>query len=48
MGPPPRLVKACEGKKDGDSCQVVFADKTLNGNCGKGRDETLVCRPPRH
>lgn len=44
-GPQPEMLKACEGKKADDVCQVTFGDKSLAGTCQTGRGYTLNCRP---
>ena len=46
-GPPPEAVKACEGKKAGDTASFSGRDgRTLTGTC-ESRDGVLALRPNR-
>lgn len=41
-GPPPEAIEACEGKKEGDSCEFEGRRGKVTGTCQTRRDQ-LVC-----
>lgn len=47
-GPTDEMLKACEGKAQGDSCSASFPQRTeTNGTCFAPQDRPLACRPSR-
>lgn len=48
-GPPPEAYAACEGKGEGDSCEVEFRDGKEPGTCARHPNDgdKLSCRPNR-
>jgi|GEM_PF-4082938 len=43
--PPAEAFAACEGKADGDSCEVTFHGEAHAGTCVAPRAEELFCLP---
>jgi membrane fusion protein (multidrug efflux system) len=46
-GPPPQMIEACEGKKDGEDCSFTSPRGDMEGTCRPRRNDVdqLVCRP---
>jgi membrane fusion protein (multidrug efflux system) len=46
-GPPPQMLEACEGKKEGDDCSFTSPRGDMEGTCRPRRDnpDQLLCRP---
>lgn len=38
---PPPLLKACEGKQDGDSCSVQMGGRSFQGQCHQQHGDNL-------
>jgi|GEM_PF-2552313 len=43
--PPQVAIKACEGKKEADSCTFTSPDGTRDGECLSGAENVFACRP---